>query len=79
MSNDFNDPAKHGLAAIIAKSENELTWWMRMAKAVLKQHGHRLAGTEQGFVATLANRKSKPSMIELKRLKATAGRFGIEA
>jgi hypothetical protein len=79
MSSDFNDPAKHGLAAIIAKSETELAWWMRMAKAVLKHHEHQLADTEQGFVATLANRKSKPSMIELKRLKFTAGRFGIEA
>lgn len=79
MSNDFNDPAKHGLAAIIAKSENELTWWMRMANTVLKHHEHQLVGTEQGFIATLANRKSKPSMIELKRLKVTAGRFGIEA
>ena len=79
MSNDFSDLAKHGLAAIIAKSDNELTWWMRMAKAVLKHHEHQLVGTEQRFVATLVNRKSKPSMIELKRLKMTARRFDIEA
>jgi hypothetical protein len=79
MSNDFDDLAKHGLAEIIAKSENELAWWMRMARAVLKHHEHQLVDAERGFISTLANRKSKPSMVELKRLKITAGRFGIEA